>query len=938
MSWQSRLYAEFIEGRIPRALDLPTGLGKTSIIVIWLIAFAQGGPARGLPRRLVYVVDRRVVVDQASEEAQRISRHLLASDPIANHLRERLGIAGAGLAVSTLRGGRAEDREWTYDPGAPAIIVGTVDLIGSRLLFSGYRLSRWSRPLQAGLLGVDSLIVLDEAHLSPAFDAATRRVCALRHQATPAPIPGLRLLPLSATPSGAREDDVFCLTDADYEDATVRRRIGRERPTKRLTIEPLDDTKNGLADALATRAAEHDGTKRAVLVYCHSRETAKKTAERLRTLLNKQRGADIELVIGARRGRERDELTTKPTYRAFGPPPEMPAADATAPAERGWPVDGRTRYLVCTAAGEVGADLDAQAAVMDLVPLERMVQRFGRVNRRGNATEPAPITILFAPDELTAAADDKEDKKAKAARLAATKNGLERHLEELDETGGFDGSPQRIGRMLRELGEEGREAAFTVPPKIPTVERDHVEAWSLTSLMNHPGRPEVDPFLRGDVDEEPQTTVVWRVDVPYLAKLPESTIERALDAVPLRPPELLEAVARDAAEMLQKRIAAIRKDWQGAEEAGTLSGEPRCAMLLRRRDGVTVGWILRDSFLLGHERLSEKDGRQLTDRLSGAILLLEPGIGGLDEDGALGDVGALTTGGEAQSEYLRWERMHAEPDILIRLVPGSSGSEGGQVHIKPLAIPARLRESDPVIQTKAVQDQQLRGYRRVWWTRLPPTSVDEDGEGDVLEYWSARWDIDGETSAAKRAQLLDAHHRCAGIEMRRIATRLGLDDDLSDCLVTAIELHDFGKARERWQRAVRAPRDGVYAKTTSRGTGDLGGYRHEFGSLRDALNPERHHDRIQRLDKPFRELVLHLIAAHHGRARPFIPAIDEDERDVFGIILPETAFEAARRYVRLQREWGPWGLAWLEALLRAADATVSRQLDNPDPSTAGALE
>ena len=493
--------------------------------------------------------------------------------------------------------------------------------------------------------------------------------------------------------------------------------------------------------------------------------------------------------------------------------------------------------------------------------------------------------------------------------------------------------------MLRELGEEGREAAFTVPPKIPAVERDHVDAWALTSLLNHPGRPEVDPFLRGDVDEEPQTSVVWRVDVPYLAKLPESTIERALDAVPLRPPELLEALARDAADMLQKRIAAIRKDWQRAEEAGTLSGEPRCAMLLRRRDGVAVGWISRNSFLLGRERLSEKDGRLLTDRLSGATLLLEPSIGGLDEDGAPGDHVALTTGGEALSElYQRWERMHAEPNVLIRLVPGSSESEGGQVHMKPLAIPARLRKLDPAVETKAVQDQQLRGYRRVWWTRLPPTSTDEDAEGDVLEYWSLRWDFDGETSAAKRAQLLDEHHRSAGMEMRRLATRLGLDDKLADCLVLAIELHDFGKARDRWQRAVRAPRDGVYAKTTSRGTGDLGGYRHEFGSLRDAMNPERHHDRMQRLDQPFRELALHLIAAHHGRARPFIPAIDEDEKDVFGVILSETAFEAARRYVRLQREWGPWGLAWLEALLRAADATVSRQLDNPEPSAGEVAE
>jgi CRISPR-associated endonuclease/helicase Cas3 len=145
--------------------------------------------------------------------------------------------------------------------------------------------------------------------------------------------------------------------------------------------------------------------------------------------------------------------------------------------------------------------------------------------------------------------------------------------------------------------------------------------------------------------------------------------------------------------------------------------------------------------------------------------------------------------------------------------------------------------------------------------------------------------------------------------MRRVAKRLALDDNLKDCLVGAIELHDFGKNRAGWQRAAGAPRNGrgPYAKTTARGKSDLGGYRHEFGSLRDALNPERYYDRVQALDEPLRELALHLIAAHHGRARPFIPAIDEDERDVFGVVLPETAFEAAQRYVRLQREWGAWG-------------------------------
>ncbi len=35
----------------------------------------------------------------------------------------------------------------------------------------------------------------------------------------------------------------------------------------------------------------------------------------------------------------------------------------------------------------------------------------------------------------------------------------------------------------------------------------------------------------------------------------------------------------------------------------------------------------------------------------------------------------------------------------------------------------------------------------------------------------------------------------------------------------------------------------------------------------------------------------------------------------------------ALRFARLQKRWGPWGLAWWEALLRAADQQASRDLE-----------
>ncbi len=168
---QQRLFnRHLLLGDLPAALDVPTGLGKTSVIALWLIARAHGA---GLPRRLVYVVDRRAVVDQATAEAEKL-REALEAD--AKYLKAPLGLGARKLPISTLRGAHIDNREWLDDPAAPAIIVGTVDMIGSRLLFEGYGVSRKMRPYQAGLLGVDALIVLDEAHLVPPFAQLLREI------------------------------------------------------------------------------------------------------------------------------------------------------------------------------------------------------------------------------------------------------------------------------------------------------------------------------------------------------------------------------------------------------------------------------------------------------------------------------------------------------------------------------------------------------------------------------------------------------------------------------------------------------------------------------------------------------------------------------------------------------------------------------------------
>jgi CRISPR-associated endonuclease/helicase Cas3 len=151
-----------------------------------------------------------------------------------------------------------------------------------------------------------------------------------------------------------------------------------------------------------------------------------------------------------------------------------------------------------------------------------------------------------------------------------------------------------------------------------------------------------------------------------------------------------------------------------------------------------------------------------------------------------------------------------------------------------------------------------------------------------------------------------------------------LPKEYVEMLAIATSLHDEGKRASRWQRAFNAPRDGIVsAKTLGPiNNGLLDGFRHEFGSLPYAKADTR----FGQLSDDLQDLALHLIAAHHGFARPVIGVNGCDDGPPS--LLEERAGEVALRFARLQKRWVPWGLAWWEVLLRAADQQASRDNDN----------
>ncbi len=895
--WQQRLFDEWLRmAKVPHAVDIPTGLGKTNVMAIWLLARAAGA---NLPRRLVYVVDRRAVVDQATELAQRLRDKLEHREDL-EPVRQGLGLYGHRLPISTLRGRHADNREWMDDPSAPAIVVGTVDMVGSRLLFEGYGLSRKMRPYAAGLMGCDTLVMLDEAHLVPPFEALLRTIESGREtfgpraEADQEVVPPFKLLSLSAT--GRTKEEVFSLCREDRDHPVVGRRLSAR---KGLTIHDLGAGR--LADDLADRAFElGTGAEAArVLVYCNSRDDAVKVKDNIDRRLRKERiDGFSELLVGGRRVREREDLFDWLKCNGFvGGTEDLPEH----------PV-----FLVATSAGEVGVDLDADHMVCDLVAWERMVQRLGRVNRRG--ARAARVVVI---DQ--GASDGKKDGEEAAARRKAVRTLLEALPQ-------VEGEERQAGPgALVELGKRPDlrariEMATTQEPLYPALTRPLLEAWAMTSLAEHTGRPEVGPWLRGWVEDRPQTAVLWRRYLPLRLEgvgtgdqpraFANDEVEEFFEAARPQAAELLETETSRVVEWLRRRAGKILgelaegapkgpDDMEAADEQ-VEPGKSTAPPILDRR--LVVAFVLggdgRLHGVLNLEQLAAtgRAARDLERKLADRRLVVDARIGGLKEGMLDADSGDSVRTGE-DNWGNGWEVAH---DI-----------------------------DPPHIRVSLYDDDSRRGERNLWREATAfPYRVNSEGEMQVwlvVEKWSGAEAGEDARGVASKSQRLDEHREWVVEEARRIADALDLSRDDRAMLVAAAYLHDDGKETDRWQRAFNAPPDdGVYAKTAGPvNRYVLNRYRHEFGSV---LKAERRGlDGVSRDGGSF-DLALHLIAAHHGGARPSI--------GIEGCGLPPSeaegkAYEIAMRFARLQRRWGPWGLAWWECLLRAADQRASRRLEPP---------
>ena len=938
-AWQQALadrVLERTEAPWPEAIALPTAAGKTACLDIAVFALAAQvsrlarKQAITAPRRVFLVVDRRVIVDQAYERARLLADRLeKAQDGILKRVADNLrqiahggvdGFAGElPLTAHVLRGGMYRSEAWMNSPLQPMVVASTVDQIGSRLLFRGYGRGPSTWPIAAGLVANDSLVLLDEAHCAQPFLQtlqAVRRYQRWGH--TPLERPFYPVVMSATPPPGV---DLF--EDLSEESRDLTHPLGQRqlahKPAILKTVEKAKGKQatSAMAKALAEAALGLvNGEHRAIVVFVNRVATARETY----CLLQSREALDAVLLTGRMRPVDKDALV-KQHLKLL----ESDQADKRALSK---PV-----VVVATQTLEVGADLDFDGLVTECASLDALRQRFGRLNRMGRPIE-AWAVILVRGDQ----AGDTGDDPVYGEALTKTWNWLNEHK---DNNGEVD-----FGIAYLPAGDSSLNApSVDAPVMLPA----HVDCWAQTAPEPQPS-PDVAPFLHGPREGVADVQVCWRADLDLIDEK-----ETALELLSLCPPS--------SSETLPVPVSVFRR-WLAGEDAAddsadvegtgteddlSRNGLPTVERLVVRWRGVETeaGDITADSKAIQPGDIivipatHPGPARQLGDlppdadldvgdrayRLARAkpILRLHPKL--------VDDWPDSVTAKETARELLKDLERKYEDDEL------DDALRGLLTEISNSPEPSWLSEAASEL-CKEFSKSRLHivngnSLVLVGRRRIPELTREADRFSD---------EDDASASGIGRPVKLLSHLPDVEALARHHATGSGLPEDLVEAIACAGLLHDLGKTDPRFQSLLRGgarwlggdllaksaeiPRNRVAYERARTASGYPKGGRHELLSVRLAesasvLLPER---------DDLRDLVLHLIASHHGHCRPFAPVIfDEQGVDVdFELRGQRTHWcgptnlerldsGVADRYWRLVRRYGWWGLAWLEALLRLAD-------------------
>jgi CRISPR-associated endonuclease/helicase Cas3 len=892
--WQHRLFSDLDAGRFPTDVELATGLGKTSIIALWILALGRALARKPsvVPRRLAYVVDRRVVVDQASDFAEQVRGRLEDAAKDTTHALHAIattlknaGCTSSVVEVSTLRGQRALDTRWRDDPTRPAIIVGTVDMIGSRLLFSAYgRVGPWGRALEAGLIGQDCLLVLDEAHLCSPFATTLagieRRVGTLapfavvRMGATMEPVRDL----LRRTPGLPEEPTtrrVFQLLDVDTvinghawpketDDQKVSDRLNAK---KKIEVEAVHADK-GVGIQLAAWAIEKSkADKSAVIgVVVNTVAEVRKCVDALR-----EGGVPDEQVVtltGSMRGWDRDAVVESERYARF-----------KSQRDRNQAFDAPI-FLVATSCVEVGADIDCDHLGVEACSADGLIQRLGRVNRLGLSKKDVTVRLVGDPNGNDPAARVFQRVQALVA------NGPEVH-----------GSPATFPALLREgLDDAQWRGLFDVRVPPPALTSAVLDDFAMTSKHPNAGaRPDVGRWLHGSVEDSSlYVELAWRAELDWVTEPDDA--ERLVAAFPVGARETARCPLYEAVELLKAvRGRAVEDDALGAR------------VLLITRYGDTTTFRLRD--------LPTDEDSKLRAALHDATVVLPTSAGGYD------------------GQFVNPASKQPVSDIAEQAQPTSRAQrrrlwiDSGQVTTTPAngGEPQQIEPDTDAEELLSEVDGVADELLGAGWRLVEAAGTGTRGVVVARENRRALEEAEDDDGSLgfRNDVLLTQHLGDARTKATELCQPLSLPARLSDTVIEAAGQHDLGKDRPWWQRAVgRIEKPAVAKSDHSRFDHQINrGYRHELGSVADLGDGKANLPTT--VD---RELCLHLVAAHHGHARPGfrVEAMGPVVTDGAKRVLTETP----ARFAKLQAQHGWWALAWLEALVKAADVLASRDDEN----------
>lgn len=884
--WQARLADRVLdEGCWPAKIGIPTGLGKTScldVAIWWLAAEAHLDPRqRNAPTRIWWVVNRRLLVDAAADHAERIRCLLGASlqgaagpqhEVLRNVALRLRHLAAAGspepLQVFRLRGGASFSRP--SDPSQPSMILSTVPMFGSRLLFRGYGSSRSMRPIDAALAGTDSLVLVDEAHLAVHL---MNLIPALR-DCTPSASPVLphrRSAPqiVSLTATGDPGAERFELDETDHANDVVQRRL---YAPKRLEVrnEPKGDRAKHLADA-ALNQLEQAGRASSCVVFVNTPADARQVFSRLR-LERERRGLELLLLTGRNREPDAAEVRHRILDEENGAPSGREKLDRET-----------SLVVVATQTLEVGADVDFEYLVTEQCGARALIQRLGRLNRLGRFSNSRAVYLHMPP---------MSSKGKTAEGWAVYGREPETVLTRLEAAQGFDSDVDVSPRVVAQVVGEPEDRPGRAPEVLPAL----LWEWVKTTTPP-PGEAPVEPYFSGIAEADYSVSLMWRCHVPSDG---ERLWPRPRDLETVDVPVL---AFRDAID--GRDVVRLGPDGVTIQAVAAARLQPGDTVVLPVDCGLLdeFGWAPDSSAIVTDVSLPESGlpidatalrrycGAEVSHEVSRA---LQHGVEERDDD----------------------ERAAAAAELIERLRDHSPSHQDEDQWNDYLD---RLRpqpvDADSEISRLLLRDSDDRvRYDEFDEVSLAPEATQLDQHGQAV----------GERAHAVAAAV--------GIEPSLVALirRAGDFHDLGKADVRFQRWLNDGEpvdpvlaksrlSRSRWASARAAagwPRGG----------------RHEELSARLVRNWLSQQGTVN--DADLDELLLHLVVSHHGRGRPFVvpvrdstSSVVEYQIDGFSVTadadLSIADWEQPERFARLNERYGPWGLALFETIVRQADHLVS---------------